>query len=80
MAKVTKHMEENGRGDKVDSFKANINKVMKDLMGRFKDLEFFTGESMDPDAMILILDYKDIDGTEVPCILAFKDGLDEEKC
>ena len=80
MAKVTKHMEENGKGDRVDGFKANINKVMKELLGRFKDLEFFTGESMDPEAMILILDYKDIDGVEVPCILAFKDGLDEEKC
>ena len=55
MAKVTKHMEENGKKDQVDSFKANINKVMKELLGRFKDLEFYCGESMDPDAMVLIL-------------------------
>merc|ERR1719222_1466051 len=34
MAKVTKHMEENGRGDKVDSFKATINKVMKGYMAK----------------------------------------------
>jgi hypothetical protein len=80
MAKVTKYMEENGKGDRVDSFKANINKVMKELLGRFKDLEFFTGESMDPDAMVLILDYKEVDGEEHPVFLAFKDGLEEEKC
>jgi len=80
MAKVTKYMEENGKGDRVDSFKANINKVMKELLGRFKDLEFFTGESMDPDAMVLILDYKEVDGEEHPVLLAFKDGLEEEKC
>ena len=61
MAKVTKHMQDNGKGDKVDSFKANINKVMKDLLGRFKDLDFYCGESMDPDAMVLILDYKEVD-------------------
>merc|ERR1712202_15740 len=41
MAKVTKHMEENGKADRVDSFKANINKVMKELLGRFKDLDFY---------------------------------------
>lgn len=80
MARVTKHMEENGKKDRVDGFKANINKVMKELLGRFKDLEFYTGESMDPDAMVLILDYKEIDGQETPVLLAFKDGLEEEKC
>nr|AGN29585.1 translationally-controlled tumor-like protein [Acartia pacifica] len=80
MAKVTKHMEENGKADKVDAFKANINKVMKELLGKFKDLDFYCGESMDPEAMVLILDYKEVDGVEHPVILAFKDGLDEEKC
>jgi hypothetical protein len=80
MAKVTKHMQDNGKGDKVDSFKANINKVMKELLGRFKDLDFYCGESMDPDAMVLILDYKEVDGQEHPVIIAFKDGLEEEKC
>lgn len=27
----------------VDTFKTNMSKVMKDLLGRFKDLQFFTG-------------------------------------
>ena len=27
----------------VELFKTNMNKVMKDLLGRFKDLQFFTG-------------------------------------
>eukprot|EP00088_Acartia_fossae_P011294 TRINITY_DN156_c1_g1_i1.p1 TRINITY_DN156_c1_g1~~TRINITY_DN156_c1_g1_i1.p1 ORF type:complete len:173 (-),score=62.94 TRINITY_DN156_c1_g1_i1:110-628(-) len=80
MAKVTKHMQDNGKADKVDTFKSNINKVMKELLGKFKDLDFYCGESMDPEAMVLILDYKEIDGEEHPVILAFKDGLDEEKC
>lgn len=29
--------------DQVDIFKTNTNKVMKDILGRFKDLQFFTG-------------------------------------
>ena len=40
----------------------------------------FSGESMDAEAMILIMDYKEVDGVEKPCILAFKHGLEEEKC
>ena len=35
---------------------------------------------MDPTAMICILDYKEIDGEERPVLLAFKHGLEEEKC
>merc|ERR1712051_546637 len=59
MKKVIKYLEENDRTSEVDTFKNNINKVMKELLGKFKDLQFFTGESMDADAMILIMDYKD---------------------
>ncbi|CAG0902923.1 unnamed protein product [Cyprideis torosa] len=65
--------------DQVDTFKTNINKVMKDLLGRFKDLQFFTGESMDVDGMIAILEYKEVDGEERPCLYFFKHGLDAEK-
>jgi hypothetical protein len=32
--------------DQVDVFKTNINKVMKDLLTRFKDLQFFTGKAL----------------------------------
>ncbi len=43
MKKVIKYLEENERGGEVEEFKKNINGVMKDLLGRFKDLQFFTG-------------------------------------
>jgi len=79
MKKVVKYLEENGKGDQVDSFKTNISKVMKELLGKFKDLQFFTGESMDPDAMIMVIDYKEYKGEERPHLIAFKHGLEEEK-
>merc|ERR1739846_107129 len=44
MKKVVKYLEENDRTSEVDTFKKNINGVMKDLLGKFKDLQFFTGE------------------------------------
>ena len=80
MKKVIKHLEDNGRSGEVDDFKKNISAVMKDLIGRFKDLQFFTGESMDPDAMICMVEYKDVDGSDRPVLMFFKHGLDEEKC
>lgn len=65
--------------DQVDVFKNNTNKYMKDILGRFKDLQFFTGESMDCDGMIAMVEYRDIDGDSVPILMFFKHGLEEEK-
>merc|ERR1712195_430841 len=61
MKKVLKYLEENDRAAEIEEFKTNINGVMKELMGSFKDLQFFSGESMDPDAMIAMCEYKDVD-------------------
>lgn len=65
--------------DQVAVFKTNTNTVMKDILGRFKELQFFTGESMDCDGMIALLEYREIDGDSVPILMCFKHGLEEEK-
>ncbi|XP_073825470.1 translationally controlled tumor protein [Musca autumnalis] len=79
MKKVLAKLEEKSP-DQVDVFKTNMNKVMKDILGRFKDLQFFTGESMDCDGMVALCEYRDIDGESVPVLMFFKHGLEEEKC
>jgi len=79
MKRVVKHLEDNNRGGEVESFKKNINNYVKDMLGHFKDLQFYCGESMDNEAMIVVLDYKEYKGEERPVLLAFKHGLDEEK-
>ena len=43
MKKVIKYLEDNGREGEVATFKTNINKVMAELLKKFKDLQFFTG-------------------------------------
>ena len=43
MKKVQKYLEENGRTDEVDGFKAGAQKVVKELLGKFKDLSFYQG-------------------------------------
>lgn len=65
--------------DQVDVFKTNMNKVMKDVLGRYKELQFFTGESMDCDGMVALMEYRDIGDTQVPVMMFFKHGVLEEK-
>ncbi|KAH8417267.1 hypothetical protein KR222_007619 [Zaprionus bogoriensis] len=79
MKKVLAKLEENSP-DQVDVFKTNMNKAMKDILGRFKELQFFTGESMDCDGMVALCEYREINGESVPVLMFFKHGLDEEKC
>lgn len=78
MKKLIANLEEKSP-DQVEVFKTNINKYMKDLLSRFKDLQFFTGESMDVDGMVAICEYRDIDGVSTPVLSFFKHGLEEEK-
>merc|ERR1711963_911390 len=79
MKKIVKYLEDNNRAGEVDTFKKNINGVMKGLLGKFTDLQFYQGESMNPAAMVALIDYREIDGEERPVIMFFKHGLEEEK-
>merc|ERR1712226_1363554 len=76
MKKIVKYLEDNERAGEVETF---MNNYMKELLLKFKDLQFYVGESMDNDAMIVIVDYKEYQGEERPVLLAFKHGLEEEK-
>jgi len=49
----------------------------KKIVASFKDWEFFTGESMNPDGMIVLLNYRE-DGT-TPYVVVWKHGLSEMK-
>lgn len=50
---------------------------VKKIVANFKDYEFFTGESMDPDGMVVLLNYRE-DGT-TPYLIYWKHGLSEDK-
>jgi hypothetical protein len=78
MKKLVARLEEKAP-DQVDVFKTNMNKVMKDILGRFKELQFFTGSSMDIDGIVGLMEYREIDGDSVPVLMFFKHGLEEEK-
>ena len=44
MKKVVKYLEDNERAAEVEVFKKNINGYMKEVLGRFKDLQFYVGK------------------------------------
>ena len=46
MKRVVAYLESNNKADQVDSFKKNINGVMKSLLGKFSDLQFYTGRQV----------------------------------
>jgi len=83
MKKLTDKLKAEDRTDEVDEFQKNVNKVMKGVIAKFDDLQFFAGESMHEDGMIAMVEYKpwkDGETEEVPVVMFFKHGLIEEKC
>ncbi|XP_076839654.1 translationally-controlled tumor protein homolog [Brachyhypopomus gauderio] len=63
---------------RVEPFMANAQAEVKKILGNMKNYQFFTGESMNPDGIIGLLDFRE-DGV-TPFMLFFKDGLEIEKC
>ena len=47
------------------------------VVANFKDYEFFIGESMDPEGMVLLLNYRE-DGV-TPYLTIWRDGVKEVK-
>ncbi|XP_039601205.1 translationally-controlled tumor protein homolog [Polypterus senegalus] len=64
--------------DRVKPFMSGAAEQVKKILGNFKNYQFFTGETMNPDAMVGLLDYRE-DGI-TPFMMFFKDGLEIEKC
>jgi len=63
--------------DRVADFEKGAQIFAKKVVANFKDYEFFTGENMNPDGMVALLNYRE-DGT-TPYLTFWKDGLKEVK-
>lgn len=63
--------------ERVDAFEKGAQTYAKKIVSNFKDFEFYTGESMNPDGMIALLNYRE-DGI-TPYFTFWKDGLKEVK-
>jgi hypothetical protein len=63
--------------DQVEVFEKGAQAYVKKVIASFKDWEFYTGESMDPDGMLVLLNYRE-DGS-TPFVAIWKHGVSEEK-
>lgn len=78
MKKVKEGLKEKGASDeKVKEFETNASKYAKKILGNFKDYDFYVGESMDPDGMVVLMNYREDGAT--PYVTIWKDGLTEMK-
>lgn len=76
MKKVKTYLEEHNP-EEVSNFEKGATAYVKKVLGSFKDWEFFTGESMDPDGMVVLLNWRE-DGT-TPYLVFWKHGLKSQK-
>ncbi|KAM8748709.1 translationally-controlled tumor protein homolog [Acanthopagrus schlegelii] len=76
--KAVKVYLEEHHPDRVSEFMAGAPAALKKILGQIKDFQFYTGESMNPDGMVGLLNYRE-DGI-TPYMLFYKDGLEVEKC
>jgi len=68
--------------ERVEAFTAGATKYIGALLkdsNRFKELDFYTGESMNGDGHHAILEWRETEGGEVPTLIFFKDGVVGEK-
>ncbi|KAF2148321.1 microtubule/calcium-binding protein [Myriangium duriaei CBS 260.36] len=78
MKKVKEAMKEKGASEEdIKAFETGASGYAKKIVGNFKDYEFLIGESMDPDGMVILLNYRE-DGI-TPYVTVWKHGLSEMK-
>ncbi|KAF9695525.1 hypothetical protein EKO04_006362 [Ascochyta lentis] len=78
MKSVKAKLQEKGASaEEVTAFEKGAASYAKKIVANFKDYEFYTGESMDPDGMIVLLNYRE-DGV-TPFVTVWKHGLTEMK-
>lgn len=75
---IKEKLKEQGKSaEYIKNFETKAGAFFKFVSGSFKDWDFYTGESMNPDGMVILSNYKS-DGT-TPYFVFWKDGLTKMK-
>lgn len=77
MKEIKKRLSETNP-TRVGGFTEAAAKEVKNLLKNFDNFQFYTGENMDVNGAVGLLDYRATD--DVPIMTFFKDGLEIEKC
>ncbi|KAF9075756.1 translationally controlled tumor-associated [Rhodocollybia butyracea] len=76
--KAVKGRLQEKKPERVEAFEKGAAAFAKKIVAKFDDYEFYTGEGMNPDGMVALLNYRE-DGI-TPYFTFWKDGLKEIKC
>ncbi|KAF9268024.1 translationally controlled tumor-associated [Marasmius fiardii PR-910] len=76
MKAVKEHLQKT-KPERVEAFEKGAAAYAKKIVANFKNFEFYTGETMNVDGMVALLNYRE-DGT-TPYFTFWKDGLKEVK-
>lgn len=63
--------------ERIKAFEEGASKYVKKILSKIDDFQCYSGESMDPEAMIILIEYRN-DGKK-PFAILWKDGLREQK-
>ena len=74
MKKVSKYLETKNP-DRVAAFQKSAQAYVKKILADFENYQFFTGENMDIDGLIVLLTWRN----DKPIMIYFKDALEEMK-
>ncbi|PQE13150.1 Translationally-controlled tumor protein [Rutstroemia sp. NJR-2017a BBW] len=69
--------EKNATEEEITTFEKGAQAYAKKIVGNFKDYDFYIGESMNPDGMVVLMNYRE-DGV-TPYITVWKHGLTKMK-
>lgn len=77
LKRVVAHLKEKGKDDRVAEFQKGATEMIKFIVGKFDEMQIFTGQSYDTEAGLAFSYTKD--GETEPVFLFFADGMREEK-
>ena len=76
--KLKGKLEEQGQAERIPEFQKGATELVKFIMGKYDEIQIFTGESNDFDAGFAYCYYKEQTDAG-PTFLFFRDGMKEEK-
>jgi hypothetical protein len=76
MAALKNHVQTN-HPERLEAFQKDVQAYVKKVAGRFNEYEFFQGESLDENGMVVLQDFSE-DGM-TPYLYFFMDGVEKEK-
>ena len=77
LKRTVAHLKENGKEDRVAGFQQGATEMIKFIVGKFDEMQIFTGQSYDTEAGMAFSYTKD--GEVEPVFLFFTDCMREEK-